>query len=120
MRPSTPWLADVDDLRISVVAGPVLREDDRVYREVALPQEFWKVVAWAHDGAVTARAFVLTQDFDGLEALDTSDFETYQVTLAQLTERIGVTIPGLAEGEDARRVEAVAGQPLRRVEDIRW
>ncbi|GAB4086893.1 hypothetical protein GCM10028784_35230 [Myceligenerans cantabricum] len=45
--------ADAHDHRIIVLTGPVLGEDDPVYRDVGIPRMFWKVVAWAssHDGA---------------------------------------------------------------------
>jgi endonuclease G len=36
-----------DNDRISVFTGPVLREDDPVYEKIAVPLEFWKVIATA-------------------------------------------------------------------------
>ncbi|GAA4288251.1 DNA/RNA non-specific endonuclease [Georgenia daeguensis] len=61
-------------LRLSVLTAPVLADDDPVYRGVAIPQQFWKVVAWttteprgvpgeeAPDGrSLAAAAFVLDQ-----------------------------------------------------------
>ncbi|GAA1864642.1 hypothetical protein GCM10009751_23460 [Myceligenerans crystallogenes] len=39
--------ADAHDHRIVVLTGPVLEDDDPVYRGVGIPRMFWKVVAWA-------------------------------------------------------------------------
>ncbi|GCE77188.1 DNA/RNA non-specific endonuclease [Cellulomonas biazotea] len=33
--------------RVSVFTGPVLRDDDPVYRGVGVPRHFWKVAVWA-------------------------------------------------------------------------
>ncbi|AEE47339.1 DNA/RNA non-specific endonuclease [Cellulomonas fimi] len=33
--------------RLSVLTGPVLRDDDPVYRGVGVPRHFWKVAVWA-------------------------------------------------------------------------
>jgi endonuclease G len=110
----------VDRLRISVFGGPVLRDDDLVYRGVLVPREFWKVIAWEQDGALTARAFLLTQDLDPLEAIDLGEFETYQVPLADLASRTGVLLdPALASGE-ASGAEAVAAHVVASEEDIVW
>ena len=36
--------------RVSVFTGPVLADDDPVYRGVQIPRMFWKVAAWASGG----------------------------------------------------------------------
>ena len=53
---------DVDDLRISVHGGPVFHDDDRVFRGVKIPREFWKVIVFVLDGELRASAFLLTQN----------------------------------------------------------
>ncbi|OYO25056.1 hypothetical protein CGZ93_00900 [Enemella dayhoffiae] len=40
---------EVDRLRISVFAGPVLADDDRTYRGVKVPDEFWKVISFVNE-----------------------------------------------------------------------
>jgi endonuclease G len=50
-------------LRAAVLTGPVFDEDDPVYRDVAIPLAFWKVVATVDDAAsLHATAYVLRQD----------------------------------------------------------
>lgn len=88
----------MDRLRLSVFGGPVFHDDDREYRGVRIPREFWKVLAYTTDGQLTAKAFLLTQNLDQLETLDLQEFKTYQVTLDELSERTGVQFaPALAE-----------------------
>ncbi|WP_082600414.1 DNA/RNA non-specific endonuclease [Nocardioides sp. Soil777] len=112
--------ATVDRLRISVFGGPVLRDDDREYRGVLVPREFWKVIAWEEDGVLTARAFLLTQDLDPLEAIDLGEFETYQVPLDDLASRTGVLLdPALSAGE-ASGAESVAAHVVTSEEDVVW
>ena len=41
---------DVEDLKVSVFGGPVFADDDRVYRGVQLPREYWKVIAFGEAG----------------------------------------------------------------------
>lgn len=47
--------AGAHDHRVVVLTGPVLDDADPVYRGVAIPRMFWKVVAWAssYDDAVS-------------------------------------------------------------------
>lgn len=109
---------EVDRLRISVFGGPVLDPADLAYRGVQVPKEFWKVIAYEEGGTLKARAFVLTQNLDRLETLDLSEFATYQVTLAAVTSRTGVTFdPALSDGDMPQDVGA---HVVRDEADIRW
>lgn len=58
-------------LRAAVLTGPVLGADDPVYRDVAIPLAFWKVVATVDEaGDLHATAYVLQQE-DLLDDLGT-------------------------------------------------
>lgn len=117
---------DVDNLRVSVFGGPVFRADDRVFRGVKLPREFYKVIAFVEGGKLKARAFLLTQNLDQLEALDLDEFKVYQTSLAEIEQRCGFTFPANLKSADgaegaARAPEALAKrQPLQSLSDIRW
>lgn len=39
---------DENDLKVTVITGPVLLEDDPVYYGIKIPTEFWKIVAFVH------------------------------------------------------------------------
>lgn len=51
---------DVDGRKASILAGPVFRQDDQVYRGVGLPREYWKVLVYGKVGTLSVRAFLLT------------------------------------------------------------
>ncbi len=110
----------VDQLRISVYGGPVLRADDLLYRGVLVPREFWKVIAWEEDGTLTARAFLLTQDLDPLALVDLGEFETYQVPLAMITERTGVVLDPVLAASERVEVEAMTAHVVGTEDDIVW
>jgi endonuclease G len=47
--------------RLSVFTGPVFADTDPLYRGVQIPRRFWKVAAWAGDGALAASGYLLDQ-----------------------------------------------------------
>ncbi|MBM7773580.1 endonuclease G [Actinokineospora baliensis] len=114
---------EVDRLRVSVFGGPVLGDDDRAYRGVLLPREFWKVIASVQAGALKASAFVLTQSLNRLESLDFAEFRVYQVPLAELEPRLALGFPpALVAADTAAPVAAGLDErpPLDSADDISW
>ncbi len=118
---------DVQNLRISVFGGPVFHDDDREFRGVQIPREFWKVIAFVEGNTLKAKGFILTQGLDELEALELDQFKVFQVALSELESRCGMTFAAVLKAADTfgerltRRAEAVGGrQPLRSLEDIDW
>jgi endonuclease G len=112
---------EVEDLRVSVFGGPVFQADDRRYRGVQLPREYWKVLAFREQGALRARGFLLTQNIDQLEALELDEFRVFQLPLTRLEDRTGLRFADAVRAADAADLEAVPQpQPLVRVSDIRW
>ena len=114
--------ADVEDLRVSVFGGPVLAADDRVYRGVGIPREYWKVLAFREDGVLRARAFLLTQALDHLQLLDLDEFRVYQVALPEIEARTGLRFPDALRAADLPVLPELAGgrRPLDGLADIRW
>lgn len=86
------YLHDTPVPRCCVMAGPVLRDDDPAYRGVQVPLEFWKLLIYRDDaGALTARAFVVTQNLDGLETITLDEqYRTYGVPLTDVESRTGL------------------------------
>lgn len=115
---------DVDDLKASVMAGPVFRSDDQVYRCVGIPREYWKVLAYSQGSIPKVRAFLLTQDLDQLQVLMALDeFRVYQVTLSELEERTGLRYPAaLHDAEEPLTVarDTEDRQPLADTSEIQW
>lgn len=120
--------ADVEELRINVFGGPIFHEDDRVFRDVQIPREFFKVIAYMEDGTLKAKAFLLTQSLDQLELLDLKQFKVFQVTLSEVEQRGGFTFPNNLRTADtfAEHLESVPEavaaerEPLTSTADIVW
>jgi endonuclease G, mitochondrial len=106
---------DVQNLRVSVLAGPLFKDTDMTYRKIRVPSDFWKLVAYvdADDGALHVRAFLLTQEnlLDDIEALDLDEFRLWQLSVAALEQRTGLDFGHLGESDDhdSDGPEAVGG-----------
>lgn len=118
---------DVEDLKVSVFAGPVFQDDDRAFRGVKIPREFWKVIAYVEGGDLKTAGFVLTQNLNQLEALDVSKFRVYQVALSEIEARCDLRFPSTLKSADAfaerlaSRPEAFAERaPLSSQANIAW
>ena len=114
---------DVQDLRASVFAGPVFGSDDRVYRDVALPAEYWKLLVFQEHGVLKARAFLLTQDLDRLRAvLALDEFRVYQITIVELESRTLLHFPqAVHQTGTLPAVRAMSERkPLAVTSDIFW
>jgi endonuclease G len=116
-------LEGLEERRLTLFAGPVLHPDDPPYRGVQLPVEHWKVVVYRLDGRLRAKAFVLTQDLDGLERaapdfLD--DFDTYLVPLELLEERTGLTFASLRDAVEPEEVVPAGTVLVTDAEAVGW
>lgn len=118
---------DVENLRVSVFGGPVFADDDRVYRGLPIPREFFKVLAYVEEGELKAKAFLLTQNLDNLERLDLDEFKVYQVTLGEIEQRCVFRFPNNLKSADAfaehleRLPETVSKRrPLDSLTNIVW
>lgn len=89
----------LEDRRLTLFAGPVLRDDDPTYRDIVqLPLEHWKIVLYRMDAQLRFKCFVLSQDLDRVDELAfLDDFDTYLVSLDFLEDRTGLTYPSLRE-----------------------
>ncbi|TGE18900.1 DNA/RNA non-specific endonuclease [Hymenobacter elongatus] len=118
---------DVQNLRVSVFGGPIFHAEDRAYRGVQIPREFYKVLVYVEGTKLRARAFMLTQNLDGLEALDLEQFRVYQVTLSEVEARCEFRFPEVLKAGDgfakhlARTPEAATLRPyLVTLDDVVW
>jgi endonuclease G len=118
---------EVERLRINVFAGPVFREDDREFRKVLIPREFWKVLAFVENGRLKAKAFLLTQSLDELAILELDTFKVFQVSIPEVESRAGLRFPAALRSADSfgqrlqLRPKALADrQPLTSLDAIDW
>lgn len=118
---------DVDNLKVSVFGGPVFRSDDRVFKEVKIPREFYKVIVYVENAKLKAKGFILTQSLDELEILDLNEFKVFEATLAEIEKRCGFAFPVNLKTSDVlaeqleNKPEAMGERkPVETLKDIEW
>ncbi|MFE9636956.1 DNA/RNA non-specific endonuclease [Streptomyces sp. NPDC006463] len=113
---------EVDDLKVSAFGGPVFQDDDRIYRDAQIPREFFKVLAFVEQGQLKAKAFLLTQNLNQLEALELDEFRVFQVALSEVESRGRFRFPAALRNADTLTVpESLAARtPLEDLTDIDW
>jgi endonuclease G len=105
--------------RLTIFTGPVLTDEDPLYRGVRLPTHFWKIaVLVGHDESLEASAYLLDQAelVDGLERFDA---EVFQVTIEEIIERTALDFSHLSTLQvslerDRDGLERTTGGLLRR------
>ncbi len=113
--------AENSALKVSVVTGPVLAEDDDRYRGVQLPRQFWKVVAMVKaDGTLSATAYLLSQEelIHGLEVageFSYGAYRTYQVPVRRIAGLTGLSFGALPDADPLERLESTA--PVKEIAD---
>ena len=90
--------ARVYDLKVSVFTGPVLRDDDRVYRGVGIPRQYWKVVAIRTPERPSATAYLMSQEklLEELEFIF-GQYKTYQVAIKEVEAMTGLDFGALSQ-----------------------
>lgn len=112
---------DTRNFRACVFTGPVFTRNDRLYRDVLLPQSYWKVVAMIHDerDELTATAYVVSQRslLSDLEFVF-GQFRTYQVPIADIERRTGLDFGDLKRYDPLGQQEAAVIRELVSPEDL--
>lgn len=79
--------------RISVFNGPVFKENDKAYKGVMIPMQFWKIIVWLNEAdKLKATAFMLSQEelvgdinFDEeLQFDQVKEFAEYQCSISEI------------------------------------
>ncbi|WP_300635268.1 DNA/RNA non-specific endonuclease [Pseudomonas sp.] len=111
--------------RATVFTGPVLADDDRLYRGVKIPQAFWKVVAYLGDeGKPSASAYMIDQRRE-LGELDLvfGPLKTYRRSVLQIEQLTGIRFGKLADYDGFSNEERATGTRIealiRGPQDIR-
>ena len=110
--------ANTKDLRVTVLSGPVFRDDDPVYMtptgyQVQLPLDYWKVVALVtEDGELSTSGYLLSQSghVDAmLEEFVFGPYKDFQISIADIEELTELDFRGLADSDSfAGSAEAIA------------
>ena len=109
----------VDELRLSVLGGPIFKRNDLAYRDVLVPRSYWKLIGYVEDGTLKAKAYVLTQDdLEGkLESLGLEPFNLYQVAVPELVGLTGLDF-GPLTAADTTDAQAVRVRAIRARSEI--
>lgn len=112
---------DERNLRVSVFTGPVFNDRDLKYRDVKIPQEFWKVaVNMRSDGQLSATGYVLSQGefMDDLE-FAFGAFRTFQAPIHRIESLTGLSFGALTEHDPMGAIEGIqSGVPIDDYESI--
>lgn len=116
---------EVDNLRVSIFGGPVFYADDRLYRTVQVPREFYKVLTYVEGGILKARGFLMTQNINPLTVLELEAFKVYQVTLEEVEQRGSFTFPKIFKDADQfptmpNGVTRGERKPITSLDEIAW
>ncbi|MCD0460688.1 DNA/RNA non-specific endonuclease [Roseiconus lacunae] len=118
----------VENLKASVMAGPIFQDTDKTYRDVKIPEDFWKLVAFhdADDDEFKVAAYIISQkELVFTEARELDRFHLYQVSLAQLTKRTGLKFGEIVEFDSFKLLsESRTGSGLREIAErtdlLKW
>jgi endonuclease G len=100
-----------DDMRISVFTGPFLAVEDPVRFGVRIPTEFWKVIAFIHDGTgqLCATGYTMSQqDFLREEEFVFGKHKTAQRSIASIEQRAGLSFGALTALDPFEDIEGLA------------
>ena len=125
--------AESTDSLLSVLTGPVLADDDPVYRGLPVPRRFWKVAAWATGGRLAATGYLLDQSalVDELlarersgggaaAAADLGAYRTFQVPLTQISTATGLDLGPLVAADRLGGATTATAQAVAPIELTSW
>jgi endonuclease G len=109
-----------DQMKITVITGPVFHDDDPVKFGVKVPVEFFKVITFIHDKTkkLCATGYTVSQaDYLTGEEFVYGEFKTYQVAIKSIESKTGIDFGKLADIDPIRGEEAISNA-LTAVEEI--
>lgn len=90
-------------MKISVFNGPIFSDDDMFYRDIQIPESYWKVViANNGDNGIYVTAYILSQKkwLDDIEFVFGA-YETYQVPVSFVQQQTGLIFDNAIVSEDS-------------------
>jgi endonuclease G, mitochondrial len=113
--------ASTHELKVSVFTGPVMAKNDRIYREVPIPEEYWKVIAIRNKftGTLSATGYLLSQaaNLTDLE-FRFGEFRTFQVPIVEIEERTELSFGALRLYDPLREAEGLTHHVIATAQDI--
>jgi endonuclease G, mitochondrial len=121
---------DVEDLRVTVMGGPIFADSDPIYRGIQLPKQFWKTIYFRETGnpEIDVKGYVLTQAdlLNQIEVLELPEFSVYEVPIAKIGEMTGLSLQLGVEAETltnvrrgrVRQITELAPAKIRRISSV--
>jgi endonuclease G, mitochondrial len=105
---------DIEDLRITVMGGPIFSNSDPVYRGILLPKQFWKTIYFRETGnpAIKVKGYVLTQAdlLNQLEVLELPEFSVYEIPISRINQMTGLSLQSFSEEQTLGNVHRQQGR----------
>ncbi|SEB04163.1 DNA/RNA non-specific endonuclease [Pedobacter hartonius] len=111
-----------DQMRISVITGPVFSSDDPEKYGLKIPVDFFKIIAFIHDETkmLTATGYTISQqDYFSPQEFIYGPLKTYQVSISTIEERTGLKFGNLSS-VDPIKGQQLINLALGSVQDIRF
>jgi len=111
-----------DDMKISIITGPIFDKKDPVKYKVRIPVDFFKIIAFIHDdtGKLCATGYTLSQvDYFRREEFIFGEFKTYQVSISSIEKRTGIQFGRLSKSDPIKGREANSSV-ITYLDDIRF
>ncbi len=102
------------DERIIVLTGPVLRSNDRTYRDVQIPTAYWKVVAFVDNSGRPSASAYLVDQIEELRQLEAAfgKFKTYQKSVRAIERMTSLSFGALADFDGFSNEERATGTEI--------
>lgn len=116
--------AHSDDMKISVLTGPVFSDDDIEMFGVPIPQRFWKVVAFIHDELrrLTVTGYMTSQAVQVRELREVQfvfgKYKNWQVHLGAISTATGLDFSHLEDFDPLKRAGRRFAHSLDSLSDI--
>ncbi|MEO1420591.1 MAG: DNA/RNA non-specific endonuclease [Pseudomonadota bacterium] len=111
--------ADAQDIRVSVIAGPLFKDDDQEYRGAKIPRDYWKLIAYRNSrDELASSAYVLSQSnfLRDVERVDLDPFRLFQVSLEHLSEITELGFDDYIGTEVSTNPERAYREPFQQLE----
>jgi len=112
-----------DDMRITVITGPFLHNNDPIRFGVKIPRSFWKVIAFVHDetGKLCASGYTISQEnVLPEEEFVFGEFDTHQRSLKFIEQKAGISFGGLTARDVIGDDEEALPKPLTSFSEIKF
>jgi endonuclease G, mitochondrial len=111
-----------DDMKISVITGPIFKSTDPVKYGVQIPVEFFKIIAFIHDDTkkLCATGYTVSQeDYLSNEEFVFGQFNSYQIAIKTIEKRTGLSFGNLSKVDPIKGEESISSV-LSSVNDVRF